>query len=236
MKFMFLKQRRHFSCKRARLFGFFFDRQQYEGIESSDAWKPSRCIGSVAGGSVGLVGGSLLGHFSPRGGSWSSSSHSNGCFFYIFLRPCSGKPWKTMENPHVWLSWNHPSWKILAFLGFLDSLGPANKLASQRGCRRPTTIFNIFVLKSIKITTVNHYHYNQCPCWSLKSLLNHYILTICPGENWCCWSCGGVWPTGIGEVYSGTISTVTRHSLAWFKMVVFPWKMVVFPLKNGDFP
>ena len=144
-----------------------------------------------------------------------------------------GKPWKTMENPHVWLSWNHPSWKILAFLGFLDSLGPANKLASQRGCRRPTTIFNIFVLKSIKITTVNHYHYNQCPCWSL---LNHYILTICPGENWCCWSCGGVWPTGIGEVYSGTISTVTRHSLAWLKMVVFPWKMVVFPLKNGDFP
>lgn len=29
-----------------------------------------RCIGSVAGGSVGLVGGSLLGHFSPRGGEF----------------------------------------------------------------------------------------------------------------------------------------------------------------------
>ena len=131
---------------------------------SSYAWKPSRCIGSVAGGSVGLVGGSLLGHFSPRGGSWLSLSHSIGYFFYIFLRPYSGKPWKTMENhgkpwktmenPHVWLSWNHPSWKILAFPGFLDSLGPANKLASQRGCRRPTTIFNIFVLKSIKITII----------------------------------------------------------------------------------
>lgn len=36
------------------------------------------CIGSVAGGSVGLVGGSLLGHFSPRGRKAPSSPSTPG--------------------------------------------------------------------------------------------------------------------------------------------------------------